>query len=447
MLNAPRPAAARIPPGRSRRSRSIPSHSAEAKQKFDELMKSLQEQMLKPFMQGMQQGLQNLTPEDLQRMREMMRDLNRMLRERAAGGRAGLPGLQGQVGAEFPRRREPRPAARADGQADGPDAVADAEPHAGPAAGAPGDDAVALHAGRAARGRDGPARHEPRAAHAHGCAPPTLRLQGRREPLACRKPCASWKSCSRWTSSSASCRRARDPGDLDKIDPAEVERLLGEEAARELERLRELAKKLEEAGYLEQQGGQLELTARAIRKIGDKALRDVFAHLKRDRFGRHAVSRRGAGGDRTDDAKRYEFGDPVPARPASSTLMNAVERRGPGTPVRLVAGRLRGLAHRAARPRSATVVLLDLSRSMLYNGCFLPAKKVALALHALIRGQFPRDSLHIVGFSLYAREFSADGAAASSPPARPISAPTCTRPSCSRARSSAGRRAATSRSS
>src|SRR3990170_3321930 len=69
-------------------------------------------------------------------------------------------------------------------------------------------------------------------------------------------------------------RRAKDPGDLDKIDKAEVERLLGEEAARDLERLRELAKKLEEAGYLENKGGKLHLTARAIRKIGDKALRD-----------------------------------------------------------------------------------------------------------------------------------------------------------------------------
>ena len=56
---------------------------------------------------------------------------------------------------------------------------------------------------------------------------------------------------------------------------------------------------------------------------------------------------------------------------------------------------------------AATVLMLDMSRSMIFNGCFLPAKKVALALNALIRGQFPRDSLYIVGFSLYAREFTA----------------------------------------
>jgi uncharacterized protein with von Willebrand factor type A (vWA) domain len=160
-------------------------------------------------------------------------------------------------------------------------------------------------------------------------------------------------------------RRVRDPKDLETLDPAEVERLLG-----------------------------------------DKALRDIFAHLKRDRFGRHAVERRGAGGDRTDDAKRYEFGDPF-LLDLKETLMNAVERRGAGTPVRLVPDDFE-VFRTELLTQSATVVMLDLSRSMIYNGCFMPAKKVALALHALIRGQFPRDQLHIVGFSLYAREFTAD---------------------------------------
>ena len=87
--------------------------------------------------------------------------------------------------------------------------------------------------------------------------------------------------------------------------------------------------------------------------------------------------------------------------------MNAVERQGAGTPVRLVPDDfevfrtelLHPVGHRAdARPEP----LDDL------HGCFLAAKKVALALHALIRGQFPRDNLYIVGFSLYAREFTAE---------------------------------------
>ncbi len=90
------------PPGQIKALQDYPFHSPEAKQKFDELMKSLQEQMFKPFMQGMQQGLQSLTPEDLKRMREMMRDLNQMLRERAQGGEPDFQAFKDKWGQNFP---------------------------------------------------------------------------------------------------------------------------------------------------------------------------------------------------------------------------------------------------------------------------------------------------------------------------------------------------------
>src|SRR5439155_1339539 len=114
--------------------------------------------------------------------------------------------------------------------------------------------------------------------------------------------------------------------------------------------------------------------------------------------------------------RRYEFGgdEELTLREAmrlmeelKQTLMNAVERGGPGTPVRLVPDDFE-VFRTELSTRAATVVMLDMSRSMINNGLFVPAKKVALALHALIRGQFPRDSLHVVGFSLYAREFTAE---------------------------------------
>ena len=114
--------------------------------------------------------------------------------------------------------------------------------------------------------------------------------------------------------------------------------------------------------------------------------------------------RRGAGGDQTDESKRYEFGDPF-LLDLKQTVMNAVQRRGPGTPVPLAPGDFE-VFRTELRTQAATVVMLDMSRSMLNNGYFLPAKKVALALSALIRGQFPRDALYIVGFSLYARQFT-----------------------------------------
>jgi uncharacterized protein with von Willebrand factor type A (vWA) domain len=201
-------------------------------------------------------------------------------------------------------------------------------------------------------------------------------------------------------------RGVRNLEDLENMDPQRVEQLLGPEAAEDLQRLQEMTKRLEDAGYLQREGDELSLTARAIRKIADQALRDVFAVLKRDRIGGHAIQRRGSGGDQTDETKAYEFGDPF-LLDLRETVMNAVERTGPGTPVRLEPNDFE-VYRTELRTQAATVVMLDMSRSMLNNGYFLPAKKVALALSALIRGQFPRDALYIVGFSLYARKFTAE---------------------------------------
>jgi uncharacterized protein with von Willebrand factor type A (vWA) domain len=185
--------------------------------------------------------------------------------------------------------------------------------------------------------------------------------------------------------------------DLQKIDPQRVEQLLGPEARQDLERLQEITRKLEEAGYLEREGDEMKLTARAIRRIADRALGDIFQRLKRDRFGGHSIARRGAGGDQTDESKAYEFGDPF-LLDLKETVMNAVERQGPGTPVRLGPDDF-AVLRTELRTQAATAVLLDMSRSMLNSGYFVPAKKMALALSALIRGQFPRDALYVIGFS------------------------------------------------
>src|SRR5262249_49057311 len=105
-------------------------------------------------------------------------------------------------------------------------------------------------------------------------------------------------------------RGTRSLEDLDRLDPAQIEKLAGEEARRDLERLQEIAKRRKDSGYLAGEDDDLNLTARSIRKIADKALRDIFARIKRDRFGGHQIARRGAGGDQTDESKEYEFGDP-----------------------------------------------------------------------------------------------------------------------------------------
>ena len=186
-------------------------------------------------------------------------------------------------------------------------------------------------------------------------------------------------------------------GDVDAIDPGEVERLLGEEARRDLERLQQLVKQLEEAGYLRRNGGELELTPQGIRKIAMKALKDLFSDLKKGRGGSHDLHIRGMGGEHTDETKRYEFGDPFDID-LQKTVMNAVTRNGPGTPVALKLEDFE-VIRSEHMTQAATVLLLDQSRSMGLFGSFLAAKKVALALDALIRTKFPRDRLFILGFS------------------------------------------------
>jgi uncharacterized protein with von Willebrand factor type A (vWA) domain len=376
----------------------------EAHRLFWELLRSLQQQMLQPFLQGMQQSLQSMTPQDLARLREMLQDLNRMLRERAEGGEPDFQAFRDKWGQHFPG-------------VDSLDQLIDQMGHQM----AQFQSLMDSMSPEQRRQLEAMMRslflkdERLEAAMAQlamtlGEVMPLDELRRRYEfrgdqPLALDEAMKLMDELQQMDQLERQLRRAQGQEDLERIDPAQVERLLGEEAARDLDRLRELTKKLEEAGYLERRGDRLELTARAIRKIGDKALRDIFPRLTRDRFGRHAVEHRGAGGDRTDEAKRYEFGDPF-LLDLKETLMNAVERRGPGTPVALSPDDFQ-VFRTELQTQAATVVMLDMSRSMIYNGCFLPAKKVALALHALIHGQFPRDSLYIVGFSLYAREFAA----------------------------------------
>ena len=396
----------RLPPdpaGRIKQLQSYEFMDPDAWRMFQELLQSLRQQMLKPFMQGMQQALQNMSPQDLARMREMIQDLNRMLRDRADGEEPDFQAFKDKWGQHFPgvesldqlMEQMGRQMAQMQSLMESLTPGQRRELQEMMQSLLARDERLDAALAQLAMNLDQlmPFDEMRRRYDFRGDDPVTLQ-----EAMRLMEELAEMENLER------QLRRAQDPASLEKIDPAQVEKLLGERAAEDLKRLSELTKKLEEAGYLEQVGDRLQLTARAIRKIADKALRDIFAHLKRDRFGRHVIDHRGGGGDRTDDAKHYEFGDPF-LLDLKETLMNAVERRGPGTPVRLVPDDFE-VFRTEFLTQAATVVMLDLSRSMIYNGCFMPAKKVALALHALIHGQFPRDQLHIVGFSLYAREFN-----------------------------------------
>ena len=393
------------PAGRIKELQDYNFTDKDAERQFQELMKSLQQQMMQPFMQGMKQALDGMSADDMKRMREMLRDINRMLRQRAEGDEPDFDAFKEKWGQNFPGVESldelldqiARQTARMQSLMESMSPEQRRQLQEMMSSLFMKDERLEAEMAQFAMHLD-----------ELGVTEELRRRYDFRgdDELTMREAMKLMDEMQEMEQLESQLRRAQTPNDLEKIDPAEVERLLGEESARDLERLREIAKKLEEAGYLERKGDRLELTARAIRKLGDKALRDIFAHLKRDRFGRHAVERRGAGGDPTDEAKRYEFGDPF-LLDLKETLMNAVERNGAGTPLRLTPEDFE-VFRTELSTQASTVVMLDMSRSMINNGYFLPAKKVALALTALIRGQFPRDSLWILGFSLYAREFKAE---------------------------------------
>jgi len=193
---------------------------------------------------------------------------------------------------------------------------------------------------------------------------------------------------------------------LDDVDEEAVRRAFGRQAVDDIEALRRIERELERQGYLTRNAGQLELTPKAVRRLGDTALRKIFGDLN---FGRQSGDhdRRDAGqaGEFTGTTRSWEFGDEQPLD-VPATVRNAVLRGGPpapGAPVRLSA---RDFEVAETERRSAAVVslLVDLSYSMQLRGTWGAAKQTALALHALLRSRFPQDAVQVVGFSNYARE-------------------------------------------
>jgi uncharacterized protein with von Willebrand factor type A (vWA) domain len=197
-------------------------------------------------------------------------------------------------------------------------------------------------------------------------------------------------------------RSASSPGALADVDVDRARELLGDDAARSLERLSELTQLLKDAGLIEQREGRLELTPKGMRRVGSNALNDLFTKLARDRLGRHQQDRAGVGHERAYETKAYEFGDPFNLS-IERTVRNALVRTGGGVPVRLSPEDFE-VERTETLVRTSTVLMLDLSLSMPMRDNFLAAKKVAMALHSLIASQFPRDFLGIVGFSEVARE-------------------------------------------
>lgn len=191
-------------------------------------------------------------------------------------------------------------------------------------------------------------------------------------------------------------------GSPEHVDAEKLRQFMGDEAYQSVQSMQQMAKELEEAGYISKTKNGLELTARAMRKIGQKALRDIFSCITRDRLGEHDLRERGGAGVPMEESKKYEFGDPL-LLDLAATVFNAVSRGNLGLPVALQVDDFE-VRRQEYLSQTSTVILIDMSGSMAWNNSFYAAKKVAMALDNLIRHQFPRDSLQIVGFYTAAEE-------------------------------------------
>jgi uncharacterized protein with von Willebrand factor type A (vWA) domain len=201
--------------------------------------------------------------------------------------------------------------------------------------------------------------------------------------------------------------RALQEGKFENVDPAQLAELLGQNASRSLIMLRDLESTLRDRGYLRTRDGQDELTPTAVRRIGASALASVYANLRKGRQGAHETVAQGVAMPRPDETRPYRFGDGLDIDVVKSVL-NALRRDGDGG-----ASGQRGLRlsvddlevrEKDFSTQTTTVLLLDLSWSMSFENRFPAAKRVAIAMHQLIRTRFPRDHFFVVGFSTRARE-------------------------------------------
>jgi len=392
-----------------------------ARDRFDALVDRLRRSVLDRMSDGLADAIRSMRPEDLAAQRDMVRDLNRLLGERLAGrepGAAQVEEFLARHGRFFPGARSLDDVV--DQVADRMAALQSLLRSLTPEQRAElqstidallRDDRLRWDLAQLAASLD---RLLPGGlgARVPFSGPDSLGLEGALEQL---ERIAALDALERDFAS------VETPGDLAGIDRAEVRDLLGSEAVRDLDVLDDLARRLEEAGYLERHGERLELTARGSRRIGQKVLDDLFARLRKDAFGGHRLERHGRGGEPEETSKRYEFGDPFHLD-LRGTLANALVRDA-NAPAALAARRAAGeplvrlapddiAVRRTENLTSAsTVLLVDMSRSMLLRGCFVAAKKVAIALDTLIRTQYPRDHLAVVGFAYYARELRPDALA------------------------------------
>jgi uncharacterized protein with von Willebrand factor type A (vWA) domain len=180
-----------------------------------------------------------------------------------------------------------------------------------------------------------------------------------------------------------------EPGDMNQLSALQ-------------QQIQEYLRSLAEQQGLEQNAKGYQLTPQAYRIFQSRLLLQIFEELHASRSGRHQGPVAGEGATELQVTKPYEFGDSVANLDIPATITNALIREGPGLPVRIKTDDM--VIHRTRNnPKCATVVLLDMSGSMRYDGQYINVKRMGLALDGLIKSEFPGDYLQFVELFTFAK--------------------------------------------
>jgi uncharacterized protein with von Willebrand factor type A (vWA) domain len=393
-----------LPPDTARAVRELENYrwrSPDAQQKYQQIQDLLRSEVLDAQFHGMKNALQNATPEDLARIRQMLDALNEMLDADARGEHTQeqFDQFMNDYGDFFPEQ---------------PQNLAEL---------------VDLLARRAAAAQQlmNSLTPEQRAelgqlmAQAMGQAGLSEQMDRLMRGLQLARPELDWTGRQRmdgdqplgYSEATGAIAELADldrleellgqdyPGaSMDDIDEELVERALGRQAVDNVDQLRRIERELRNQGYLQRSGEGLTLSPRALRRLGQTALRRVFDLVESRGRGSHDVRDAGAAGEVTGASREWHFGDEQPLD-VVRTLHQAVSRS-PQRPVRLSAEDFQ-VVETERRSSAAIALLVDMSYSMELRGTWGEAKTTALALHALVTTKYPQDAIEIIGFSDYAR--------------------------------------------
>ncbi|MBK5305987.1 MAG: hypothetical protein JJD92_04785 [Frankiaceae bacterium] len=387
--------------------------SPEAKAKYDEIDDLLRREVLDSQFRGMKESLQNASPEDMQAVKDMLADLNAMLDADARGEHTQqqFDDFMDKHGDFFPSQPQTLAelvddlARRAAAQQRLMDSLT---PQQREELGELMQGAMDMDlAAQMAQLADALRNARPDLPWGKGRGEQRMRGQ---QGLGMGDATTALEELADLDDLEAALGQDYPGASLDDIDEDAVQRALGRGALDDVAALRRIERELREQGYLTHDAhGRLELSPRAVRRIGATALRKVFSDLESRGRGAHDVRDAGAAGDITGAARAWEFGDEQPLD-VVRTVRNAVLRTSHASgatgrslgPVRLHVEDFE-VVETERRTTAAVALLVDLSFSMELRGTWAAAKQTALALHSLVTTKYPQDTIEMIGFSDYAQ--------------------------------------------